>query len=84
MRDWLITNDKDRELLDEVRRSIGGFRPWRGSYSRAQRLCNRGLLKKAGISAMPPHVLYVISDEGLEELKISGLNSPADRNPEGE
>lgn len=71
MRDSTITDLKDREILNAVQeRGECGWLPWRGSYSRAQRLVNRGLLRKAGVASMPPHVLYMLSDMGLEELQV--------------
>ncbi len=74
MRDWLITNQADRDCLKAARDSgklNGTWRPWHGQYARAARLCKNGLLKAAGISAMPPHVVYIISDAGSEELEVA-------------
>lgn len=74
MRDWLKTNQADRNLLIAAQQAEpNGWRPWHGSYARAKRLCKNGLLKEAGISAMPPHVLYVITDEGREELAVADV-----------
>lgn len=61
-------DDKDIECLRACNHSHGGWRPWRGVWRRAERLANRGLLLKAGIAAMPPHVLYVISEKGEQAL----------------
>ena len=44
------------------------FLPWRGSFGRAARLAKAGLLREAGGSAMPPYVLYVITDSGRRTL----------------
>ena len=72
MRDWLTTNREDLELLEAAEREAPGtWLPWRGSYAGAKRLCKNGLLKKAGIAAMPPHVLYVVTDKGREELAVA-------------
>mgnify|MGYP001563036002 CR=1 FL=1 len=46
----------------------GTWRPWRGSYQRARNLMANGYLKEAGTCAMPPHVLYVITDFGRQQL----------------
>jgi hypothetical protein len=74
-RDWLMTSDKDLRLLDDAKYADdsgqGTMRPVRGDYARARRLAKRGLLKKAGISAMPPHVVYVLTDLGFEELTVA-------------
>lgn len=72
MRDWLITDKPDLQLLEAAKHEFPGtWLPWRGSYARAKRLCKSGLLKEAGIAAMPPHVLYVITDKGFEELEVA-------------
>lgn len=71
MRDWLMTSMADRECLIAAQRVDGGWRPWRGAYARARRLARTGMLKEAGIAAMPPHVLYVVTDKGAEELKVA-------------
>lgn len=72
MRDWLVTDQLDRDLLYAVRREEpNAWLPWRGSYSRARRLLKNGLLQKAGTAAMPPHVLYVLSDKGREEMQVA-------------
>jgi hypothetical protein len=47
------------------------WKPWRGVYGRAQYLTTIGYLKRAGITAMPPHACYVISDEGKMALTIA-------------
>lgn len=74
-RDWVVTDKLDRDVLRAVSReedaNCHGWRPWRGSYARAQRLAKKGLLQKAGISVMPPHVVYVMTDEGRRELLIA-------------
>ena len=71
MRDYLKTSEKERAILAEAARENGSWRPWRGSYAMARRLCKAGLLKASGYSVMPPHVLYVISAEGQEELDVA-------------
>lgn len=61
---------KDIEVLNSAasgRRDT--FLPWRGSFGRAKRLAQDGLLKEAGASAMPPYVLYIITDAGRSELE---------------
>jgi hypothetical protein len=42
-----------------------------GAASTVARLAELGYLKKAGITAMPPHVCYVISEEGNLALEIA-------------
>lgn len=72
MRDWLITGYADQVCLKAaLDAGPSAWRPWRGAYARAKRLCKNGLLLKAGIAAMPPHVVYVISDKGKEELEVA-------------
>ena len=73
MRDWTITDQKDQALLREVqqRMGCGAWLPWPGSHARAKRLCKDGLLVKAGVAAMPPHVLYTLTDKGVEELAVA-------------
>ena len=73
MRDWTVTSDKDRECLQAAANESerGAWKPWRGTYGRARRLKRQGLLKEAGIAAMPPHILYVITDYGREELQVA-------------
>jgi DNA-binding PadR family transcriptional regulator len=83
MRDWLVTDAVDRDCLYAAQREgFGAWRPWRGVYSRARRLEKNGLLKKAGMSSMPPHIVYVLTDKGREELavaaRIDGQGAPAD------
>ncbi len=82
MRDWLTTTLADRACLKAaLAAGQNAWRPWRGIYGRAARLCKGGLLLKAGISAMPPHIVYVISDQGKEELeaaeRLSRSSTPA-------
>lgn len=74
MRDWLITDQADREVLGAVKQAEPStWLPWRGSYARAKRLLKQGLLQQAGIAAMPPHVLYVLTDKGREEMEVAAL-----------
>ena len=42
----------------------GAWKPWRGVYGRAHQLSTNGFLLVAGMSAMPPHIVYVITDKG--------------------
>lgn len=81
MRDWLMTGELDRDCLHAAKREESGgngtWRPWRGMYARARRLAKDGFLKVAGTSAMPPHVLYVITDKGCEELQVAELLASA-------
>jgi DNA-binding PadR family transcriptional regulator len=80
-RDWTITDIKDRAILESVAANEyrGAWRPWHGQYARAKRLVRNGLLKEAGTSAMPPHVLYVLTEKGHEELAIvARANNPSD------
>jgi len=71
-RDWLVTDRLDRQVLSAAEyEAPGAWLPWRGSYARTKRLFKMGLLKEAGIAAMPPHVLYVVTDKGREELAIA-------------
>lgn len=62
-----LTNN-EVEILKEVRATHGGWRPWNGFWGCAKRMEKRGLLLKAGITAMPPHVCYVISEQGEQAL----------------
>lgn len=57
------------EAADAVSDGRDTFRPWRGSYGAARNLAVNGYLKEAGICAMPPHVVYVITDFGREQLR---------------
>lgn len=62
----------DIECLEDASRALsGGWRPYFRMHGRAKRLCRSGLLKLSGISAMPPHVLYVITDAGRAALKTA-------------
>ena len=61
------------EMLRDIKATHGGWRPWNGFAGRAERLAKRGLLVKAGITAMPPHVCYVITEAGEKALaEITG------------
>lgn len=71
MRDWLVTDQADRNLLVAVQQASDGWLPWRGSFARVNRLWRNGLVQKAGTAAMPPHVLYVLTDKGREELEVA-------------
>lgn len=75
MRDYLLTSQLDRALLWAAKDADGNgqqtVRPWRGTAERAKRLCKKGFLKKAGITAMWPHVCYVLTDAGFEELQVA-------------
>jgi hypothetical protein len=71
MRDWLVTDQADRNLLVAVQQASDGWLPWRGSFARANRLRRNGLVQKAGTAAMPPHVLYVLTDKGREEIEVA-------------
>lgn len=63
---------KDIQCLEAaLAEGHNAWRPWRGVYGRAQYLTGIGYLKPAGITAMPPHVCYVISDEGKMALTIA-------------
>jgi len=67
-----MTTIADRECLKAAHDAgMNAWRPWSGVYGRAARLCKNGLLLKAGISAMPPHVVYVLSPLGAEELEVA-------------
>lgn len=82
----LVTSIQDRALLEEVAANEyrGAWRPWRGQYTRAKRLVRSGLLKEAGTSAMPPHVLYVTTEKGREELAIvARANAPTTKTDQG-
>ena len=68
---------KDIECLTAAAGSVGGWRPWRGAYGRAKTLTSFGYLKPAGTTAMPPHVCYVISEQGQLALTIAAALSPA-------
>lgn len=57
-------------LREAMREGSSAWRPWKGVYGRARRLCELGYLLEAGISAMPPHVVYVVSDKGKTALSI--------------
>lgn len=58
-------------LCAAQREGFGAWRPWQGVYARARRLAKAGLLKEAGTAAMPPHVVYVITDAGRKALAAS-------------
>lgn len=60
--------DNELEVLKDAAIAHGGWRPWNGFLGCAKRLEKRGLLVEAGICAMPPHVLYVITDDGMAAL----------------
>ena len=74
MRDWTVTDLKDQACLKSAKRADDDGRTWlpeSGRYGRAKRLEKNGLLRKAGVAAMPPHVLYVLTDKGFEELQVA-------------
>lgn len=74
MRDWTVTDLKDQACLKSAKRADdtgGTWLPEDGRYARARRLAKKGLLRKAGIAAMPPHVSYVLTDKGFEELQVA-------------
>lgn len=60
--------DNEIEVLKDAASTHCGWRPWNGFLGCAKRLEKRGLLIEAGICAMPPHVLYVITDKGREAI----------------
>ena len=63
-------NQLDYDILDAAaREGFGAWRPWYGSYGRAKTLARSGLLREAGIAAMPPHVVYVVTKLGFMALK---------------
>jgi DNA-binding PadR family transcriptional regulator len=66
MSDKLTENEI--EVLRAVHNEHGGWRPWNGFLGCAKRLEKRGLIIEAGITAMPPHVCYVITDDGEQAL----------------
>jgi hypothetical protein len=68
---------QDIECLKAAKEALGGWRPWRGVYGRAKTLTSFGYLKVAGTTAMPPHVCYVISEQGDLALTIAAAMSPA-------
>ncbi len=69
-RDELDALDRDclYAAAREQRINGWGWRPWRGMYARASRLAKLGLLFESGISAMPPHKLYTITEKGLNAI----------------
>jgi hypothetical protein len=67
----------DIECLKAARdEGLNAWRPWRGVYGRAKQLAELGYLKVAGMTAMPPHVCYVLSHEGEQALMIAAALSP--------
>lgn len=58
------------EVLRSAQQSHGGWQPWKGVYQRAKDLADKGFLKVAGSTAMPPHVCYVISPAGECYLRM--------------
>lgn len=62
--------------LENERRALGcaafrsdGWLPPDGLCTAAKRLAKRGLLKECGIAAMPPHILYVVTEDGKKYLE---------------
>jgi hypothetical protein len=46
-----------------------GWRPaWRGALTRCRELERAGLAKECGIAAMPPHVVFALSEAGYDAL----------------
>lgn len=66
-----LTDGQRTALELAAYKTTGGdtWRPQHGYYEIAEYLKRQGLLLNAGISAMPPHKLYVISDAGREALR---------------
>jgi hypothetical protein len=54
----------------------GVVKPWRGTKKAVMGLVANGYLKECGMSVMPPHKIYVITDGGRVAL-INHLVKPA-------
>lgn len=59
-----ILSDKEIGALRDAKNARDVWLPPRGYYEVAETLRKFGLLADAGIAAMPPHKLYVITDAG--------------------
>ena len=60
----------EKDILKAAQLSHGGWRPWLGADYAARNLTINGFLKEAGISVMPPHTLYVITEAGEKTLAV--------------
>lgn len=56
------------EALQAASVAVRSWLPDRKRIAAAKRLAKRGLLKECGISVVPPHTLYVITDAGRTAL----------------
>ena len=54
------------------------WRPYRGKYAWAERMAKQNILLECGISAMPPHKLYIVSDKG-RRLLAKAAPSPSSK-----
>lgn len=59
---------KQIDVLQAIK-SCPGWRPaWRGALKQCRDLEAAGLVKECGRSAMPPHVVFVLTDEGSKAI----------------
>lgn len=59
---------RELEAMNNMARSDAGWLPYRGFHSPTKRLVACGLAQECGMAAMPPHVLYVLTDAGKSLL----------------
>ena len=61
-------SDNEHRVLKCAAFRNDGWLPFPGGLAAARRLQRQGLLAECGVSAMPPHVLFVVTDQGRMAL----------------